>query len=189
MGNEKAFYDEIKAEIEAQVKSSFLSLNKRELYVHWGIGSLKTNLQRIIIENPIQCKCIIEFAERVPQLFLDIFALITDGNNYGLLILEVKDLKAVALREWSQLVGYCLVSGARYGLLVNVDNDGSKNFIQMLNNERHLSHIQTIVNFEKREHLLGFMKWNSITKSFEYSTRGAIKTLSGLSELISSDFR
>ena len=188
MRNEVSYYPEIQAFIEAQLKSNFLASNRRELFVYWGIGELKTNLQRIISEHPNECACAAKFAERVPPLSLDIFALITDGNKFELLILEIKLVKSAGLSEWSQLVGYCLVSSAKYGLLVNVDNGGSPRLTQMLHTELHISHIQTIVNNEPREHMLGFMQWNSTTHNFEYSNLGLIKSLSELSKRLASEF-
>jgi hypothetical protein len=188
MRNEVSYYPEIQSFIEAQLKSNFSVSNKRELYVFWGIGELKTNLERIIRENPIECSCAAKFADRVPPLSLDIFALITDGVKFELLILEIKLVKSAGLSEWSQLVGYCLVSGSKYGLLVNIDNGGSPRLTQMLHTERHISHIQTVVNGEPREHLLGFMQWNSLTKNFEYSNLGIVKSLSDLSSRLAAEF-
>ena len=187
--NEVSYYPEIQAFIEAQLRSNFLASNRRKLYVYWGIGELKTNLQRIISEHPNECTCAMKFSERVPPLSLDIFALITDGVKFELLILEVKLVKAAGLSEWSQLVGYCLVSGAKYGLLVNIDNGSSPRLSHMLQTERHISSIQTIVNDERREHELGFMQWNSVTQNFEYSNLGFIKSLSDLSKRLAAEFK
>ena len=188
MRNEVSYYPEIQTFIESQLRSNFLVSNRRELYVFWGIGELKTNLQRIINENPDKCSCAAKFAQRVPPLSLDIFALITDGDKFELLILEVKLVKSAGLSEWSQLIGYCLVSGAKYGLLVNIDNGGSPRLTQMLQTERHLSEIRTLVNEESREHILGFMQWNSLTQNFEYSNLGSVKSLSELSKKLASQF-
>lgn len=188
MRNEVSHYPEIQAFIESQLKSNFLASNSRQLYVYWGIGELKSNLQKIITEHPAECACAEEFAHCVPPLNLDIFALVTDGNKFELVILEVKLIKSAGLSEWSQLVGYCLVAGAKYGLLVNIDNGGSSRLTQMLHTERHISHIQTTVKNEAREHLLGFMQWNSLTHNFEYSNLGVIKSLSELCREISSGF-
>jgi len=186
--NEVSYYPEIKEFIEAQIKSNFSASNRRELYVFWGIGELKANLQQIIAKHPAECSCASDFADNVPPLNLDIFALITDGTKFELLILEIKLVKSAGLGEWSQLVGYCLVSGAKYGLLVNIDNGCSSRLSQMLSTERHISNIQTTVNGEPREHLLGFMKWNSVTQNFEYKNSGFIKSLSDLSDRISREF-
>jgi hypothetical protein len=186
--NEVSYYPEIQNFIEAQLKSNFLASNRRELYVFWGIGELKSNLHRIIREHPEECSCAATFSQRVPPLSLDIFALVTDGMKFELLILEVKLVKSAGLSEWSQLVGYCLVSGAKYGLLVNIDNGGSPRLTQMLHTERHISNIQTIVNGESCEHLLGFMQWNSLTHNFEYSNLGVIKSLSELSDRLATEF-
>lgn len=187
--NEVSYYPEIQRFIEAQLKSNFRAQRHRELDVFWGIGELKTNLQRMIHENPEKCACAETFAQRVPPLNLDIFALITDGNTFELLILEVKLMSSAGLKEWSQLVGYCLVSGAKYGLLVNIDNGSSPRLSQMLSTEDHLSHIRTLVNDELQEHCLGFMQWDSLTQNFEYSNLGMIKSLSALSERLAGEFR
>lgn len=186
--NEISYYPEIQRFIEEQLKSNFRIKSQRELYVHWGIGELKTNLQRIISSHPDECECARSFANRVPPLNLDIFALITDGTHFELLILEVKLLHGAGLKEWSQLVGYCLVSGAKYGLLVNIENGGSPRLNQILSTEYHLSHIETIVNETQRSHCLGLMTWDSLTQNFEYSNLGAVKSLSDLSEQICSEF-
>lgn len=186
--NEVSYYPEIQRFIEEQLKSNFRIKCQRELYVHWGIGELKTNLQRIISTHPDECECARSFANRVPPLNLDIFALITDGTHFELLILEVKLLRGAGLKEWSQLVGYCLVSGAKYGLLVNIENGGSPRLNQILSTEYHLSHIETIVNETQRSHCLGLMTWDSLTQNFEYSNLGAVKSLSDLSEQISAEF-
>ena len=110
--NEVSYYPEIQRYIEEQLKSNFRLTRQRDLFVYWGIGELKTNLQRIISEHPAECECARPFANRVPPLNLDIFALITDGEHFELLILEVKLLRGAGLKEWSQLVGYCLNSTA-----------------------------------------------------------------------------
>lgn len=186
--NEVSYYPEIQTFIETQLKSNFKVRCNRELSVFWGIGELKTNLQRIINENPEKCNCARAFTQQTPPLNLDIFALITDGHKFELLILEVKLMSAAGLKEWSQLVGYCLVSGAKYGLLINIDNSASPRLSQILSTEEHLSHIQTNVNYQIREHCLGFMQWDSLTQNFEYSNLGMVKSLSDLSNQLVSEF-
>ncbi len=186
--NEVSYYPEIKQFIEEQLKSNFRAGNERPLDVYWGIGELKSNLNRILAEHPNECACVREFAHRVPPLSLDIFALITNGVKFELLILEIKLVRSAGLKEWSQLIGYCLVSGAGYGLLINIDNGGSPRLTQILSTEHHLSHINTTVDNRQREHFLGFMEWDSLTHSFDYSNLGAIKSLSDLSDQISAKF-
>ena len=186
--NEISYYIDIQSFIEEQLKSNFRTICDRELSVFWGIGELKTNLQRIINSNPQKCECAKSFSQQTPPLNLDIFALITDGKKFELLILEVKLMNSTGLKEWSQLVGYCLVSGAKYGLLVNINNDSSPRLSQILSTEEHLSHIKTLVNGRMCEHCLGFMQWDSLTRNFEYSNLGMIKSLSDLSRQLASEF-
>ena len=153
--NEVSYYPEIQRYIEEQLKSNFRLTRQRDLFVFWGIGELKTNLQRIISEHPAECECARTFANKVPPLNLDIFALVSDGMHYELLILE---------------------------------NGASPRLSQILSTEHHLSHIQTIVDGNQRDHLLGFMTWDSLTQNFEYSNLGIIKSLSDLSGKISAEF-
>ena len=97
-------------------------------------------------------------------------------------------MNSAGLKEWSQLVGYCLVSGAKYGLLINIDNGSSPRLAHSLSTETHLSHIETIVDNKVREHCLGFMQWDSLTQNFEYSNLGLIKSLSDLSNHLADEF-
>lgn len=187
--NEVSYYPEIQRFIEDQLKSNFMANAHQELYVYWGIGELKTNLQRILSEHPRECECARDFAQRVPPLNLDIFALVTNGVKYELLILEVKLMNAAGLKEWSQLVGYCLVSNAKFGLLVNINNGASPRLAQILSTEQHLSQIINSVDNENCKHLLGFMQWDSLTQSFDYTNLGMVTSLSNLSERLQQEFQ
>lgn len=97
-------------------------------------------------------------------------------------------MNSVGLKEWSQLVGYCLVSGAKYGLLINVDHGASPRLSDILQDNENLSYIRTIEQNKVNKHLLGFMQWDSLTKCFDYSNLGTIKTISELCQCINSDF-
>ena len=109
-------------------------------------------------------------------------------KKFELLILEVKLLKGAGLKEWSQLVGYCLISKARYGLLLNIDEGASSRLSDILIAEEHISHIKTIIDESSYEHCLGFMQWDSLTQNFEYSNLGYIKSISDLSDQIFNRF-
>lgn len=186
--NEISYYPEIQAFIEEQLKSNFLFYHHKEISIFWGIGELKSNLQKIISLHPVKCECVSSFAAIVPPLNLDIFALITDGIKFEILILEIKLMNSVGLKEWSQLVGYCLVSRAKYGLLVNIDNGPSERLAHILTSEDSLSNILTVIDGKQYAHHLGFMEWDSLTQNFEYSNLGMIKSLSDLSRQLANEF-
>jgi len=187
--HEVDYYPEITEFISAQLKSNFRASNHRELYVYWGIGELSSNLKRIINEHPDECDCLREYAQTVPPLNLDIFAVITDGTHFELLILEVKLVQSAGLNQWSQLVGYCIVSNARYGLLVNINSGGSSRLNSLLQNDTDISKICRLSKGKMIEHKLGFMIWDSLTHNFEYTNLGQISTLSELSALLSENFK
>lgn len=186
--NELSFYNEIQQFIGAQLQSNIRTKRLEGLKVFWGIGELKARLTSIVRAHPEKCACVNSFLRTTPPLNLDIFALITNGKHFELLILEVKLLKSAGLKEWSQLVGYCLVSGAKYGLLINIDGDASSRLREILSTTAHLSCIETTVNGHCQSHHLGFMQWDSVTKDFQYSNLGEIKSLSSLCERICESF-
>lgn len=185
---EVSYYNEIKEYIELQLKSNFRAHSGKELHVFWEIGELRTKLLGIIGRNPELCRCAKKFAQNVPPLDLDIFAIVTDGEHFELLILEIKRLSGVGLKEWSQLVGYCLVSGAKYGLLINIDNGPSKRLADILSSKKHVSHIQTSVEGKMHYHNLGCMTWDALTHDFQYCNLGYIKSLSSLSNMLWAEF-
>lgn len=186
--NEISYYDEILNFIRDNLKSNFVAANKDSIEIYWGKGELKSNLKRIITENNNIPSCAEEYANRVQPLDLDVFALITDGHSFEILILEVKLMKNVGLKEWSQLIGYCLVSDAKYGLLINIDNGCSQRLFDILQFENQMSKIVTYNKEAYHYHYLGFMQWNSITQNFEYSNLGFLRSLSMLSRNLLQNF-
>lgn len=187
MQNEVSHYLQIQHFIEEQLRSNFTAA-EHPFFVYWGIGELKSNLQRIIREHPIECGCAARFTESMVPLNVDIFAIVTDTKKFELLILEIKLVRSAGLREWSQLVGYCLVSGAKYGLLVNIDNGASSRLTQILGSDKYLSKIITLRDTKMYEHFLGFMQWDSLTRNLKYNNFGYIRTLFDLTDKIIAEF-
>lgn len=179
--NEQSYYPEIMDFIKSQIESNFRA-RKNPLKVYCKTGELKKGLRQIINENKITAQSILDFAESTPPLSLDIFALITDDIDYELLIVEVKLLNTVGLQQLSQLIGYCIVSNAQYGLLINVNGEESSRLLNLLSNEPDVTFIKRILsNGEKIvEHNLGVMEWDSDTQNVTYTGYGKVKTLSSL---------
>ena len=189
--NEVSFYPEIMAYVKEIIESNFRAA-KNPLKVYCKSGELRKGLHQIISENGIRTKSIIDFASSTPPLSLDIFALITDGKKYELLIMEIKLVKAMGLSELSQLIGYCIVSNAQYGLLINVDNGVSPRLQDLLVNEKNVTdivrNVQTRNAMSTVEHCLGVMEWDSVTKSLNYTGHGKIRTMSELCKMLAARF-
>lgn len=189
--NEVSFYPEIMAYVKEIIESNFRAA-KNPLRVYCKSGELRKGLHQIISENEIKTKSIIDFAASTPPLSLDIFALITDGEKYELLIMEIKLVKAMGLSELSQLIGYCIVSNAQYGLLINVDNGVSPRLQDLLVNEKNVTdivrNVQTRNMMSTIEHCLGVMEWDSVTKSLNYTGHGKIRTMSELCKMLAARF-
>jgi len=186
--NEVSYYPEITRFIEMQLHSNFKVKNKDNIHIYWKIGEMKSKIEELITEYPDLCNCLKDFAERMPPLNVDIFAVITDGNKFELLILEVKLMKAVGLAQWSQLIGYCMVTDCKFGLLVNIDGGASERLFKLLQQNTDVSKIIRIKRNNQIKTLLGFMQWNSSTKNIEYSELGQLYSLSFISDELISQF-
>lgn len=187
--NEVSYYPEIMDFIKMQIESNFRA-SKNPLKVYCKTGELKKGLAEIISENGITTQSIIDFADKTPPLSLDIFALITDGKDYELLIIEVKLLDKVGLSQLSQLIGYCIVSNAQYGLLVNVNGGESPRLVDLLSNEPDVTYIKRMLSYGTRlvEHNLGVMEWDSEMQNLYYSGYGRVETISKLCEMLATKF-
>lgn len=188
--NEVAHYPEITKYIEIQLQSNFRAAGINDVYFFWKKGELTSGLKELIRDYPTECSCLIEYSRITPPLNLDIFGVVTDGTKFEIVILEVKLKTAVGLSEWSQLVGYNMVSNAKYGLLINIDAGASDRLIRILSFDEDASRIiRKKKSGEMIEHLLGFMQWNTVTRNFEYSNLGQISSLSALSAILIERFR
>ena len=188
--NEVAHYPEITNFIEIQLQSNFKAAGIEDVYIFWKKGELTSGLRELIRDYPQTCSCMEEYSRITSPLNLDIFGVFTNGIKFEIVILEVKLRSVVGLNEWSQLLGYNLVSNARYGLLINIDAGASERLIRILSFDEDASKIIRLKNDgTKIEHLLGFMQWNTITQNFEYSNLGQISSLSALSSALIMQFR
>ena len=183
--NEVAHYPEITRCIESQLQSNFRAAGVTNLKIYWKSGELTSKMKELVQEHPDTCSCISGYSRTTPPLNLDIFAVVTNGINYEIVILEVKLREAVGLNQWSQLIGYNLVSNARYGLLINIDAGASSRLVGILSSDVDASKIiRRKADGTFVEHLLGFMEWNTVTQNFEYSGLGQIHSLSALSRAL-----
>lgn len=187
--NEVSHYPEITRFVEAQLKSNFRAKGVQNVEIYWEIGELTSNIMKLVKQHPKMCSCLEGYARKTPPLNLDVFGVITDGASFEIIILEVKLIKSAGLSEWSQLLGYCVVSDAKYGLLINIDSGASKRLNTILFSEVDASKvIRTKENGQVVEHLLGFMEWNSITQNFEYSNLGQLWSVSAISDSLITKF-
>ena len=188
--NEVAHYPEITKYIEAQLNSNVLAQGINNVKIFWKSGELTAKIKELIVEHPQICQCLQEYSKKMNPLNLDIFGVITNGEFFEIVILEVKLRESVGLSEWSQLMGYNLVSNAKYGLLINIDAGASSRLRALLSTDSDVSRIvRKRENGQESSHYLGFMQWNTITQNFEYSNLGQLWSLSALSKELIKQFR
>lgn len=100
-------------------------------------------------------------------------------NKFQIIIVEAKLLGSAGLTELSQLIGYCLVTKAGFGLLINVNGGASNELATILNQDLDLTKIQRKLTHEPFEitHKIGVMSYSSETKNLSYIPTSALKSL------------
>ena len=187
--NEVAHYPEIMSFIESQLLSNFRSAGIDDISIFWKSGELTSKIKELIYEYPEKCKCLEEYSNIMSPLNLDIFCVVTNGKKFEIVILEIKLRETVGLNQWSQLIGYNLVSNAKYGLLININAGASERLKRILTFDVDTSRIvRKKADGTEIELLLGFMQWNTVTQNFEYTNLGEINSLSALSTALIKQF-
>lgn len=174
---ETDYYPEISEFVVGELKANMAVPEKFHIFAI--MGELRKNLLLHVKETNIGGAALQEYAEGLADLQTDIAILVlnTETSFFDLLILEVKLQNTVGLTQLSQLVGYCLVSGARLGLLVNVGGGSSTGLKNKLTRDPDLSRIKRVVSDGQLDHKLGLMYWNPETQRLEYSNLGAVRSI------------
>lgn len=173
-------YPEIAKEIVSQFEANLSS--SESFVVKPLIGEISSSLRTLIANGYNAGENVADFSNGVHRLHLDISLLIENPINgkFEVVIFEIKKVKNLGLSELSQLIGYCLVSKCKFGILMNVDAAVSREFSIILDGDKDLTSIKRIVDEKEIEHELGVMVWNSETQRIEYTNSGAIKSMPAL---------
>ncbi len=180
------FYEEIASEIVNQIKSHLTSTNHT---IRPLIGEIGSGLRTLIANGYNAGSLLKGYSRSVHRLHLDISIVIenTTTGKFEIIIFEVKRVNKLGLGELSQLIGYCLVSKAKYGILINIDKNVSTEFSIIIDGDDDLTDIIRIIDNKKLRHRFGVMIWNSCTFKVEYTNSGAIKSIPQLVEEVENN--
>lgn len=177
------YYVEIGEAILQQFKSNLTDPNYEVKVL---VGEISSALRTLFANGYFPKKKLNDFVSSLHKLHLDISLLIENplNGNFEIIIFEIKKVKSLGLAELSQLIGYCLVSKSKFGILLNIDNSVSKEFSLILDSDDDLTHIRRLIGNDLCEHFFGVMVWNSNTGNFEYVNSGIIKNMPQLVERV-----
>lgn len=185
---ETDYYQEIALELVKKLSSN---INSDQYLIKPIIGEISSGLRTLIANGYNAGEPLRLYSNSVHRLHLDISILIENIENkqFEVVIFEIKKINNLGLSELSQLIGYCLVSKAQFGVLINVDKAVSRDFSIILDGDKDLTNIIRLVDDNKIHHQLGVMKWNSKTLKVEYTNSGAIKSLPDLADKVMKELR
>lgn len=177
MMKEVEYYNDIAKEIVNQFRANLH--DRPDVIVRPLIGEISSSLRTLIANGYNAGQALVEFSHHVHRLHLDISIVVENQTNgkFEIIIFEIKRVKNLGLTELSQLIGYCLVSKCKFGVLMNVNTAVSSEFSIILDADRDLTHICRKIDDKEIEHEFGVMVWNHETQRIQYTNSGAIRSI------------
>ena len=185
---EVEYYEEIAMELANIIRSN---LPDNNFVVKPLIGEVSSGLRTLIANGYEAGDLLRNYSKSVHKLHLDISIIIENltTGKFEVIIFEVKRVKNLGLSELSQLIGYCLVSKSKFGILINVDTAVSREFSVILDGDKDLTEIVRIIDSNEIKHCFGVMVWNSVTLKIEYTNSGSIKSIPQLVEQVINNIK
>ena len=188
MANKKEtdYYPEICEYITEEILANIE--DQKNIIIHPIQEEISAALKTLQLNRRLQTKNLSDFASKCHRLHIDIALVVenTESELFEIIIFEVKKTKTLGLTQLSQLIGYCLVSNASFGILINIDNGCSDEFKAILNTDKDLTHIKRLKEGVAVEHNFGVMIWQSHTEMMTYTNEGKILSIPMLCELLSA---
>lgn len=131
----------------------------------------------------------LEDSKNALPLDLDIvlFVYFPEEDDYEMVTIEVKERNRVGLMNFSQLTGYCLVSKAKYGFLVNVGGGMSSELQDILEYREELTSFSRTTDGENITHHSGVFEWQKSSGTLSIKNVGPISSIPKLADKLSSD--
>lgn len=181
--NEVSYYPELASSLEEAIKANLSNenINIQALYLPTFGNNIRDYLDYYIEHNKGNVSnSLIDFSKDIPKVRTDTIVLFDNPttDKFTIVIVEVKLLSSAGLSEFSQLIGYNLVTKIEYGILVNVGGRVSTDLNSILISDADVTKIERIISTPpyKQMHKIGVMSYNPTTKNLDY-----IETLTGVS--------
>ncbi|MEM2145992.1 MAG: hypothetical protein QW279_11570 [Candidatus Jordarchaeaceae archaeon] len=150
-----------------------------------GNTDMYSGIKEILKANPlIKDEYLSNKIDLYRGLYVDIIGVIHSLANKRseLIICEVKSNK-LTLTDHAQLIGYCVASNVKLGLLIALGGRITGDFESILNNN------PALIKIVRKDfaHLFGICSWDPSSKELLFDDKGAFKSLTALSRKIASN--
>jgi len=182
--NEVAHYPQLAESLETAVKANLRAtdVQVKVLYLREHGNDIRSFLAHYIqTDGVVASEALKTYAADVPKLRTDLAVLLDNPatNKFSLIIIEAKLLGSAGLTQLSQLIGYCLVTRAPYGLMVNINGGASGELTTILNVDQDIARIQRTLSGPPHEitHKIGFLTYSTETKNLSYVPTSSVTSL------------
>lgn len=182
--NEVAYYPELAKHLEVAITANLTdsSVNIKALYLPTFGSNIRSFLASYLADHALDASdALRKYSLDVPKIRTDI-AVVFDNpktNKFQILLIEAKLLGSAGLTQLSQLLGYCLVTKAEYGLLINIGGGISNELADIIAFDKDVIKIDRTLKAPpfKILHKIGIMSYIPATNGFQYYPTESVGSL------------
>ena len=157
------------------------NIRVKTLYLSVFGNNLRACLDKYVSESDgATSSKLVTFTRDAPEIRTDLFVVLDNPqtNRFFIVIIEAKYTNAVGLKELSQLLGYCLVAKAGYGLLINIDGGVSNELSRIITTDSAITNIQRqISDDEIAVTKVGIMTFRANSNILEYHSGACVQSI------------
>lgn len=148
-----------------------------------GRSDISSGLRKILKSNSIVDSILMTKVKLTKRLFVDILGLVYSKikKKGYLIVCEVKN-HSLTLTDFAQLIGYCIASNVKYGLLISLDKRITGGFEAILKQSSSLVKVKRI----KITHFFAICMWRTNLKELFFNEIGAFTSLLAICRDIAS---
>lgn len=184
---ELEYYEQIASFLKDEMQASLSGLGKFLVeFQPCGNTDLSFGLQQVLRANPIiKDKSLQDKMELTRGLYVDILGIVYSKSKQSseLIICEVKKHN-LTLTDHAQLIGYCIASNIRNGILISLGGRITGGFESILKNNPSLLNIHR----KKIVHRFGICSWSPKSKELLFDQIGAFNSLEALCRYVAFVF-
>jgi len=184
---ELEYYKQLASHLKDEMQSLLSTLGDFMVdFKSCGNIDLSFGLEELLRANQsIKDKSLLDKIELTRGLYVDILGIVYSQSRRlsELIICEVKNHN-LTLTDHAQLIGYCIASDIRYGLLISIKGRITGGFESILKNNPFL------LNIDRKGivHKFGICSWNPKSSELFFDEIGAFNSLEALSRDIAFSF-
>ncbi len=163
---ERSYYPAIADFLRARFQREIVTGDLKSDFISCGIVDMRSGIVRLISSMSLNRKEELEtYVQKTRSLFVDIVGMVYNQKaiKHSFLICEVK-LGEINLTDLAQLLGYCVASNTRHGILISIGKNITRGFESIIKANHQVIDLKRADGFR---HSLSIATWKDNEMLFD----------------------